>query len=338
MMLRMSESGVSVPARPPQPETRPPHPGRMLLVTAGWGACFVGIHLGLADAPLLWFAALRALLAGVALLGVAAVTRRPAPPRSAWAGIGALAVVNVAIAFGAMFAGTVGVASGVAAVLANAQPLLIVLPAWWLYQERPRPRTLIALLIGFLGLGITAAPGGLGGGALLSIGAAVAITVGTLLARRLGGVDVVMLSGWQFLIGGMLLAGRAAATEGAPDIHWRPQFIASLAFLALIGTAATYLIWFSELQHAPLVSLSAWTLLTPVFGIAFGWLVLGDQMSAQQSIGIALVLAALPLILLPRFHRATRTAPPNASTMTPGPPHQNPMLPPPAVASKDAAP
>ncbi len=337
MTTGVPDSGAPVSAGTPKAGTRPPHPGRMLFVTAGWGACFVGIRLGLADAPLLWFAALRALLAGVALLGVAAVSRRPAPPRSAWLGIGALAVVNVAIAFGAMFAGTVGVASGVAAVLANAQPLLIVLPAWWLYQERPRPRTLIALLIGFLGLAITAAPGGLGGGALMSIGAAVAITIGTLLARRLGRVDVVMLSGWQFLIGGILLAGWAAVTEGAPDIHWRPQFIAALAFLALIGTAATYLIWFSELQHAPLVSLSAWTLLTPVFGIGFGWLLLGDRMSAQQTVGVGLVLAALPLLLLPRLRRAHRKALTAEDTVPPGAsrPHPVPAAPP---AMTDGAP
>lgn len=275
----------------------------MLLLTASWGACFVAIRYGLVDAPLVWFAALRALLAGVALLAVARITRRPAPPRSSWSGIGVLAVVNVAVAFVAMFAGTAGVASGVAAVLANAQPLLIVLPAWLLFQERPRARTLLALLIGFTGLAIAAAPGGLGGGAALSLGSAAALTAGTLLARRLAAVDVVMLAGWQFIIGGTVLAGWAAATEGWPDVAWTPRFIAALAFLALIGSAATTLIWFSELKHAPLVTVSAWTLLTPVFGITFGWLLLGDRLSGQQSLGVGLVLAALPIIMLPQFHR-----------------------------------
>lgn len=273
----------------------------MLVMVASLGACFVAIRYGLSDTPLLWFAALRALVAGLALLSVARITRRAAPPPSAWPGITGLAAVNVAIAFGAMFAGTRGVASGVAAVLANAQPLLLVLPAWLLYDERPRPRTIVALLVGFVGLGVAAAPGGLGGGALLSLGAAMALTAGTLIARQLQRVDVVMLSGWQLVIGGMLLAGWAALTEGAPDIRWRAQFLVALTFLALVGTALPSLIWFSELNHAPLVSLGAWTLLTPVFGIAFGWLLLGDRMSTQQSVGVGLVLAALPLTLVPRL-------------------------------------
>jgi probable blue pigment (indigoidine) exporter len=284
----------------------------MLVVTAGWGACFVAIRYGLADAPVLWFAAFRALLAGVALLAVAGGLHRPAPPRSAWPAIAVLALVNVTVAFAAMFTGTQGVSSGVAAVLANAQPLLIVLPAWALYRERPDLRTLIGLAVGFAGLVVTASPGGVGGGALLSLAAAAAITAGSLLARRLGDIDVVTLSGWQFLIGGLGLSGWAAAAEGTPVISWTPRFITALLFLALIGTALTYLIWFTELRRAPLVALSAWTMLTPVFGITLGWVLLHDGLSAQQGLGVALVLVALPIILL----RRGRTSAPD----TPGHP------------------
>ena len=278
----------------------------MLLVTAGWGGCFVAISYGLAYAPLLWYAALRSLLAGAVLLAAALLTRRPAPPRRAWPGIALLAVVNAAVAFAAMFAGTAGVATGVAAVLANAQPLLIVLPAWALYRERPTRWVLAGLAVGFTGLIVAALPGGAGGGALLSIVAAAAITAGTLLARRMAGVDVMMLAGWQFLLGGLVLAVWAAAAEGPPAISWTPGFAAALGFLALVGTAGTYLIWFAELRRAPLVTLSAWTMLTPVFGIASGWLLLGQRLTADQATGTALVLAALAVILLPPALRKDR--------------------------------
>lgn len=287
----------------------------MLVVTAGWGACFVAIRYGLPDAPLLWFAALRALLAGAVLLAAGRVCGRPAPRRAAWPGIVALAMVNVTVAFAAMFAGTAGVTSGVAAALANAQPLLIVLPAWAIYHERPQPAALVGLAIGFAGLIVAAVPAGAGAGALLSVAAAAAITAGTLLARRLIRVDVVMLSGWQFLLGGAALAGWAAAVEGVPAISWTPRFVAALAFLALVGTALTYLLWFAELQRAPLVQVSAWTMLTPAFGIAFGWALLRDRLTPAQGIGVALVLAALPLILLP--HGFTPAAPNAATRVSP---------------------
>ena len=89
----------------------------MLAITAAWGACFVAIHWGLRDAPLLWFAALRATLAGIVLLGVASTQHRTGPSGfQEWAQIGALAVFNVIIAFAAMFAAASGLTAGVAAV------------------------------------------------------------------------------------------------------------------------------------------------------------------------------------------------------------------------------
>ena len=55
-----------------------PRPTRMLAITAAWGSCFVAIDWGLRDAPVLWFAAFRSLLAGAGLVGVASVQHRPA--------------------------------------------------------------------------------------------------------------------------------------------------------------------------------------------------------------------------------------------------------------------
>jgi probable blue pigment (indigoidine) exporter len=272
----------------------------MVVVTAGWGVCFVAIRYGLADAPVLWFAALRALFAGAAMAAVAAGIGRIHLPRQTWPLLAAMAVVNIAVAFAAMFAGTAGIATGVAAVLANAQPLLIVVPAWLLFRERPQRRTLIGLLAGFAGLAVAASSGGAGKGALFSLGAAAAITAGTVLTRRLRGVDVLAVTGWQFLLGGLILLVWAVAAEGAPRIEWSGRFVASLAFLTVIGTVVPYLLWFVEVQRAELVSVTAWTMLTPVFGVVAGVIVLGERLGARQLIGVALVLAALPLVQLRR--------------------------------------
>ena len=220
------------PAATGEGHLRAPKPLRMLWISAAWGACFLAIRWGLEYAPVLWFAALRAIVAGVALLIVAGVMRRPIPlGLHAWFLITALAAVNVTVAFGAMFAGVAGLATGTAAVLANAQPLLIVLPAWWLYGEAVSARTVVALMVGFAGLLMVALPGGGGSGAVLSLLAAVGITAGTLLARRLGELDILMVSGWHFVIGGVALAVWAAAVEGAPQIAWTPRFVGLFAVL-----------------------------------------------------------------------------------------------------------
>ena len=286
--------------------TRPvrPRATRMLWITAAWGGCFIAIRWGLRDAPVLWFATLRALIAGVALLGLVGVQRRPLPRgRRSWSLIGALAVTNVTIAFAAMFAGVAGAATGTAAVLANAQPLLILLPAWWLYAEAISVRTAVALAVGFAGLVIVALPGGGGAGAGLSLLAAASITTGTLLARRIGGLDVVAVSAWHFLIGGALLGGFAAIVEGAPDIAWTPRFLALLAFLSLVGTAAAFVAWFTESLRCRLDVLSAWTFLVPVVGIGLAALVFGERPGGWTAIGLAVVLGSMWVVLRRRAHR-----------------------------------
>jgi drug/metabolite transporter (DMT)-like permease len=241
---------------------------------------------------------LRALLGGCALAAVAAAQRRPLP-RSAgsWGTIGVLGLVNVSQAFAAMFAGIAGLATGTAAVLANAQPLLILLPAWWLYGERVTARTGIALAVGFGGLLVVAVPGGGGSGALLSLLSAAAVTAGTLMVRRLRGVDVVVVSAAHLVFGGVVLAGVAAAVEGAPHIHWTPRFLAVLAFLGLIATAATTLAWFVETQRCPLSSLTPWMFLVPVFGLLIGIAILGERPDAWTVTGIVLVLVSMRVAL-----------------------------------------
>ena len=270
----------------------------MIWITAAWGGCFVAIRWGLRDAPVLWFATLRALIAGFALVGVAAVQGRAWPTGTrAWSLLTVMAVTNASVAFAAMFAGVDGLATGTAAVLANAQPLLILLPAWWLYGERVTARTSVGLVIGFAGLLVVAVPGGGGSGAWLSIVAATAITGGTLLSRRLAGIDLVQAAGWHFLIGGAVLAAVAAAVEGVPRIDWTPRFALSLAFLALVGTALAFWAWFTETMRCPLGQLAAWTFLTPLFGITLGVLLTSERPGGWTAAGMVLVLASLWTVL-----------------------------------------
>ena len=272
----------------------------MLWITAAWGACFLGIEWGLRDAPLLWFAALRALVAGGALLALAGVQHRPAPRGGrAWGLITVLGVVNVTVAFAAMFGGVAGLATGTAAVLANAQPLLILLPAWWIYGERLSPRTAAALVVGFAGLLLVAVPGGGGSGAALSLLAATAVTAGTLLSRRLRGLDLVTATAWHLLIGAAVLVVLAAALEGAPVIAWTPRFVLVLAFLALVGTAATTVAWFAEARRSRLDTLTTWTFLTPVFGIVLAAVVLDERPGGWTAVGLTAVLVAMWIALRP---------------------------------------
>ena len=178
-----------------------------------------------------------------------------------------------------MFAGVAGLATGTAAVLANAQPLLIRLPAWWLCGAAVSTRT---------------------AGALLAPLAATASTGGTLLARRLSGLDVIVASGWHPVIDSACLALTAAVVEAAPVITGTPRFVAVLAFLSLAGGAAAVV----ALVHRGTAVTSghpqrAWTFLTPVFGIVRAALLLGERPSGWTAAGQGAVLIVMAAIHRP---------------------------------------
>lgn len=213
-----------------------------------------------------------------------------------WLLIAVLALLNVTVAFGAMAASTTGVTTGVASVLANTQALLVVLPAWWLFGERPRWREVTGVTIGFIGLLVVALPSGSGTGAWLALSAAVGIASGALLARRLANVDILALGAWQFLLGGAVLAVIAAIVEGPPTVTWSARFIAALSILGLAATALPYVLWFAELRRASLTAVTSWTLLVPVVGVLLGVVILGEGVTVAEIIGDAIVIGALALV------------------------------------------
>lgn len=294
----------------PAPLENPP-PLRMLWITAAWGSCFVAITIALNSAPALWIAALRALIAGAALALLTGAQRVPIPrDLRTWALVGCLGVVNIALGFATMFGAATGMSTGIASVLTNAQPILILLPAWWLYRERPTPSAIAAGGIGFVGLLVIALPSGLGSGAWVALTSAVATTAGTLISRTVQ-ADSRFVAAAQLLIGGVILASAATLADGPPRINWNIPFILALLFMSLVGTAATTVAWFTETRQARLDVLAAWTLLVPVFGILLSLLVLREGPDLWGWIGTGIVLISMILLAAGSRRRtsAARTVP-----------------------------
>lgn len=278
---------------------RSPRPWRMLWVTFAWGSCYVAISVGLQDAPMLWLAALRSLIAGAALFLVAGVRGAARPHgRVTWLLVVVMGVINVAVAYGTMFGALIGLSTGAASVLANAQPILILLPAWLFFREAPVARTLTAMLVGFTGLMLVAIPSGFGAGTWLALTSAAAVTTGTLIARVVE-AEPLTVAAWQFVIGGVVLAAVAVMFEGLPAVEWSPRLIIALLYLSLVGTAASNVAWIAEAREARLDQLTAWTLLVPVFGILTAVVVLGEEQGTWGWVGILVVMVALILLAVP---------------------------------------
>jgi drug/metabolite transporter (DMT)-like permease len=79
-----------------------------------------------------------------------------------------------------------------------------------------------------------------------------------------------------------------------------------LAFQTAVICFASYLLWFWLVRHYPATRISAFTLLTPVFGLLAGVLLLGEPLTAR--LVTALVAVAAGLLLVNRVGRAPAPA------------------------------
>jgi drug/metabolite transporter (DMT)-like permease len=281
----------------------------MILVAFLWAICFPLINVGLAGAPPLVFAAMRAALAGVLLVLLAVVLRRPWPRGVINLGlIAAIGASFTALGFGGMFLGGGKISPGAATVLANIQPLFAAVLAVLFLSERLTPRIAIGLLSGFFGVVIMSLPGFTGQNREASLQAVVFITlgavgtaVGNVLLKRLAGrtgVDVLMATGLQLLAGACLLAVAAQSMGSGWAVTWTARFGFSLIGLAVFGSALVTVLWFHLLERAPLTRLNSFTFLTPIFGLLLGRIFFAERFGLAEVAGMVFIVIGVQMIAM----------------------------------------
>ena len=131
----------------------------MLVVIAPMAACYPAIKVGLGFAPPLQFAGARTLLGGLILLLVLVIRRKPLWPEARLARwILPLGLLATTLTFGAMFASPAYTGAGIASVLGNTQPLIIIVLASLFLGEKIGLIKALALGLGLAGVTLMALP------------------------------------------------------------------------------------------------------------------------------------------------------------------------------------
>ncbi len=270
-----------------------------------WAICFPLITVGISSAPHLTFATLRAVLAGITLVGIALVLGRPMPRGTRiWAILTAVGLGATTLGFLGMFHAAEFVSPGIATVIANTQPLLAAVLASMFLGERLGLIGKSGLLLGFCGIVLITVPqflaattGSYAIGIAYIVLAAFGITVSNVLIKRIAGeIDVFMAMGFQLLIGALPLMVVAAISERPGDITWSSQFLFALVGLSLPGTALVYWLWYSILKKVPLNRANAFSFLIPIFGLSMGVLLYGETIGWLGITGIILALSGVVLV------------------------------------------
>src|SRR6266576_6995761 len=217
-----------------------------------WSSTWLVIKVGLRDLPPISYAAIRFVIAIVVLLAVSTGRVRLLPQRgSDYAVLAFTGVLMFAVNYGLLFWGELHVSSGLAAVLQATIPMFGMLFAHLMLPDEPlRLHKLIGALLALGGVamicerllgfhGFMAFWGGLG----IVFGAAGAAFSNVLLKARAIQLAPAMIAAWQMIFGTAPLLLTGFMVEGNPlKFRWSAVAVACLLYLAIIGSALTFLL------------------------------------------------------------------------------------------------
>src|SRR6266700_2189437 len=281
-------------------------PVAWLTLCVVWSSTWLVIKIGLRDLPPISYAGIRFLLAIFVLLAVSAGRVRLLPQRrSDYAVLAFTGVLMFAVNYGLLFWGELHVSSGLAAVLQATIPIFGMLSAHWMLPDEPLRLQKLAGAILALG-GVSLICGRLLGfngplafwsGLGVVFGAASAAYANVLVKARSIQLAPAMLAAWQMIFGIAPLLVLGFAIDGNPArFHWTTTAIFCLFYLAIIGSALTFLLLYWLLPRLTIAQLQSISLITPPGAVMLGWLLGSETFPLSSLLGGALVLVGVWLI------------------------------------------
>ena len=274
-------------------------------VSAIWGASYLLIKIALDGFQPMMIVFTRVLLAAALLLAIILV--RAGEDRAALRGLleqpgrtliqGALAV---AIPFSLISLGETQITSGLTGVLISPGPLFIAMLAPLIDpREKVDRRGTIGLVIGFSGVVLLIGVDTVHSldeflGAMAMIGAALGYALGAMYVRlKFRGVPPLVVSFSACATAAFLTLPPALVTVGrnSPDAGE----ILAVVSLGVIGTALAFVLYFALIAEAGAGKAALCGYLIPPLALAYGAILLGEEITPASIGGLVLILAGVAL-------------------------------------------
>jgi drug/metabolite transporter (DMT)-like permease len=292
----------------------------MIALCAIWGMQQVAIKQANTALAPFFQAGLRSAIAAVLVCGWARLRGTPLFRGDGTLGAGLLAGVLFASEFVCIFLGlTLTSASRMAVFLYTAPCFTALGLHWFVAGEHMRRIQWIGVITAFVGMALAFADGfaragsanhasvlaGVAGDALgVAGGIAWAATTVVVRATKLAHSSASKTLFYQLTVSAVVLLALSVPLGQLHVATVTPLVVASLAYQAVVVAFVSYLIWFWLLTRYMASRLSVFSFLTPLFGVTFGVLLLGESFSLQFLMAAVLVLAGIALVNAPVRQRA----------------------------------
>jgi drug/metabolite transporter (DMT)-like permease len=281
-----------------------------------WGSTFLAIRVGVHEVPPLLFAALRFLIAGVALYGWAVARREQLPKGREWGSVALLAFLIFVIDYGFLFWAEKRVPSGLAAVMLATIPAFTALAEiTFLRTQKLTVRLATALLIGLAGVAVLTSHSLSLGGAPIDGAGAIGLLIGSLswsvasvLTRKLPlPASKTVSSGAQMTVGGLMLTAAAGLMGEFRDFH--PSTVSFSAWMALlylivIGSIVGFTAYLWLIHHESPTKVGTYAYVNPVVAVLLGYFFGGEALGSRTVLGALFVLISVVVITTGRSSMA----------------------------------
>nr|AYM53862.1 transmembrane protein [Kofleria flava] len=298
------------------------------LLSTIWGSTYFVIRAGLEHLPPFTSAAVRFTIA-CAIMTVLArlLASREGGDRPPWSLSLTMGLLNFGISYGIVYWSETILPSGLVSVLWAVFPMMMaVCGHLFVPGERLRPRQWLGFLVGFGGMVLlfstdvaAVGPQAIPAGLVLLLSPLLSALGQTQIKRHGAGVSSLLLNRNAMAIGALVLAGAALIGERDAPAQWTTQAVASVLYLAVIGTSVTFGLYYWALRYAPAYRMSLTSYLSPVLALTVGAVAGGEPVGPETIAGVALILAGVGLVMLKHKRPAAPAAPgtPSPGDVTP---------------------
>jgi drug/metabolite transporter (DMT)-like permease len=276
----------------------------MLLLTSLWGFQQVAVKLAAPGISLVMQGAIRSGIATILVLAWARWRGIVLWQRDGTLAAGVVAGLLFAGEFAFIYAGLAYTTAARMVVFIYLAPVLTALGlAWFVPGEQLRAAQWGGIALAFAGI-VVAFGEGLSVdrttllGDMFGIAAAIGWAATTVLIRatKLARIAATRVLFYQLAVSAAMLPLVSVALREPGIVALTPVTVASLAFQSVVVAFASYLTWFWLLTRYLAGRLAVFSFLAPLFGVAFGYLVLGDRITTAFLAAAALVGAGIVLV------------------------------------------
>ncbi|MCI0482485.1 MAG: DMT family transporter [Candidatus Dadabacteria bacterium] len=276
----------------------------LVFVILTWGYSWVLMKIGLGYMEPFTLAVWRCGIAAVILLVYVKSRSIKLPHPRRWPDFMAVGLFQTTLLFGLMLLGMKRITAGKTSVLLYTMPVWTILLVHFYLKEKINTRQWAGVLLGSAGilsiLGwdiISKQNPDIFLGEMLIIIAAISWAVSNIwVKKRMAGEDIYRLSALQLSFGTIGLLIIAMPTHGVFNVEWTLNSVYILLFTGLIASAVDFTIWFYLIKKLDINITTFSSMLVPVFGLFFDWLILGSRLDWGTVTGGALILAGIYMV------------------------------------------